>query len=232
MLEDTDHEGARVARQDVLGAIAVVHIKVHHRHAVQVVALQRVFGSHRHVVEKAKTHRLAAGGVVARGAHRAKGVFQLAGHHGIGGGQGGARSAQRGLPGVRVDGGVGVELRVIGAARHQFFIQPIRHAPQRGHVHPVVGQFNVGQGGFGGFKTLQRISHSGDQQAVFNGIQPLRAFRVARAHFVFPTIPVREIARLAHSLVPVSRLIQSFSDNVAPWMHSTKSTRFWISLTR
>ena len=125
MLEDTDHEGARVARQDVLGAIAVVHIKVHHRHAVQVVALQRVFGSHRHVIEKAKTHRLAAGGMVARGAHRAKGVFQLAGHHGIGGGQGGARSAQRGLPGVRVDGCVGIELRVIGAARHQFFIQPV-----------------------------------------------------------------------------------------------------------
>ena len=177
MLEDADHEGARVARQDVLGAIAVVHIKVHHRHAVQVVALQRVFGSHRHVVEKAKPIALCGWHGGPGGAPR-KGVFQLARHHGIGGGQGGARSAQGGLPGVGVDGGVGVELRVVGppAISSSFSRSDMPAARPRASGR---GPVQCRPGRLQGLQNAPAHPHSGDQQTVFNGIQPLRAFRVA-----------------------------------------------------
>ena len=42
VLEDADHQHALVAGQDVLGAVAVVHVEVDDRHALEAVALQRI----------------------------------------------------------------------------------------------------------------------------------------------------------------------------------------------
>jgi hypothetical protein len=209
--------------QDVFGAIAVVHIKVHHRHTLQVVALQRIFGRHGHVVEKAKPHGLVAAGMVAGRAHRAKGVFQISPAIT-------ASVAARAAPAERsaarqvwaFDRGVGIELRVGGATRQQFFVEQIGQAAHGRHVQPVVRQFDVGQRGLRGFVALQRIGHAGDQQAVFDGVQPLGAFRMAGPHFVFAAVRVGEIACFAHSEIPVSL----FSDNVTPCMHSKNQISF------
>src|SRR3989344_1849612 len=73
-----------------------------------------------------------------------------------------------------------------------------------------------GRRGLGGVVALRRGGHAGDQQAILNGVQPFGAFGVARAHLVLPTIPMGEIARLAHSLVPACRIFLNFSDNVMP----------------
>jgi hypothetical protein len=49
-----------------------------------------------------------------------------------------------------------------------------------------------------GLAPVQRIAHAGDQQTVFNGIQPLGAFGVARAHFMFPAVGVGKVSGLVH----------------------------------
>jgi len=145
VLENAHHERARIAREDVLGTVAMVHVEVHHGHALQVVALQRVLGGNGDVVEKAKPHGLVARGVVAGRAHGAKGVFDLARHDRVGGRDGRARRTQRRRPGVGVDGGVRVYLRVWRATGLQVFAQPVVQAAQRRDVQPRVRQLDVGQ---------------------------------------------------------------------------------------
>ena len=110
VLVEAHHQDAGVARHNVLGPVAVVHIKVDDGHALQPVVLQRVFGCQRHVVDQAKTHRPVVAGVVPRRAHRAKRVFCLALYHRIGGRQRGSGGAAYGVPGARVHGGVRIQV--------------------------------------------------------------------------------------------------------------------------
>ena len=124
------HQDAVVAGHDVFGAVAVVHVKVDDRHAFQAVALQRVFGGHRHVVHKAEAHGLVACGVVARWAHGAKSVHHFAGHDGVGGVNGSACRHQNRVPAVDVDGRVGVDLGVAGSAGGDLVAQAVAQAPQ------------------------------------------------------------------------------------------------------
>ena len=137
--------------------------------------------------------------MVAGRAHGAKGVLQLAGHHRIGGRQRGTGRMQRGREGVAVDGGVGVDLGVLGAAGLLLLDEALGQALQRGHMHAVMGQFDVGQRGLGGLVPLQRIGHAGHQQPVLDGVQPGRALWVPRPHLMPPALPMGEITRLAHS---------------------------------
>src|SRR6218665_3358087 len=64
------------------------------------------------LLKKQKPMALSRQALVARGAHGAKGVVDLARDDGVGGGQRGAGGAQGGLPSVGVQGGVGVDARV------------------------------------------------------------------------------------------------------------------------
>ena len=74
VLEKTHHQNSLVARHNVFGAIAVVHIKIDNRHPLQAMALQRILGRNRHIVEKAKTHRPVMAGMVAGRTHGTKRV--------------------------------------------------------------------------------------------------------------------------------------------------------------
>ena len=163
MLEEAHHERALVPRKNVLGAVAMMDVEIDHGHALELVALQRIFGRYRHVVEEAEPHGLVAAGMVSRRAHGAKGVFEFARHHRVGGGHGRTGRAQRCLPGVSVDRRVGVHLGVRGAARVHFLAQPVCQAAQRGDVQARVRQLDVGQGRFRCFEVFERIGHSGDQ---------------------------------------------------------------------
>ena len=198
VLENAHHQHPVVAREDVFSAVAVVHVEIDHCHALQVVAFQRVLGGHAHVVEKAKPRDLVARRVVAGRAHGAKSVFQFAGHHRIGGGHGCTGRAQGGRVGVLVDGGVGVDLRVLGAAGGALFLEPLGKAAQHRDVRAVVCQLQVGQRRQRRLHAFERVKHARDQQPVFDGVEPLRAFGMPRAHVVLPAVAVGKIARLAH----------------------------------
>ena len=74
VLEKTHHQNSLVARHNVFGAVAVVHIKIDNRHPLQTMALQRILGCNRYIVEKAKTHRPVMAGMVAGRTHGTKRV--------------------------------------------------------------------------------------------------------------------------------------------------------------
>jgi hypothetical protein len=199
VLKKTHHQNVFVSGHDVLGAIAVVHVKVHNRHAFQAMVLDGVQGSNGHVVEKAKPHGLIATRVVAGGAYGAKRVFQFAGYHGVGGGQGSARSAQGGIPGVHIQRGVGIHLRVGGAAGGNLFFQAVAQTAKSGHMHAAMGQLQGVDCGHGCLAPVQRMAYARHQQPVFNRIQTLRTFGVARPHFMKPTIAVGKVAGSSHN---------------------------------
>ena len=67
--------------EDVLGAVAVMHVEVDDRDALESVRLQRVRGADRDVVEEAEAHRAPPLGVVARRAHGAERGLAFAAHH-------------------------------------------------------------------------------------------------------------------------------------------------------
>ena len=68
----------RVVVEDVLGAVAVVHVEVHDAHPVDAELLLDVAGGDRHVVEVAKPHGAADFRVMPGRPHRAEGVVQPA----------------------------------------------------------------------------------------------------------------------------------------------------------
>ena len=69
--------------KDILRAVAVMHIEIEYRDALQAVLLQRVSRPHRDVVEDAEPHRLPAFRVMSGRADTAKGILDLARHHQI-----------------------------------------------------------------------------------------------------------------------------------------------------
>jgi hypothetical protein len=172
-------------------------------------ALQRIFGRHRHVVEEAKAHGLVAAGMVARRAHGAKGVFELAGHHRVGGGHGRTGRAQRGIPGVGVDGRVGVDLRWRGppasiSSRSQS-VRPRSAATCAAGVR----QLDVGQGRFRGF-----ARSSASATPVISSRSSMASSRSGHSGWPGPSRAsgnrVGEITRLAHSFVSPSSLRRFF----------------------
>ena len=154
VLEEAAHQNMFVARQDVFCAVAVVYVKVNHSYALETSALHSVQGGNGDVVEKAKAHGLVFAGVVAGGAHGAKGVFQLAVDDGISGGQRRAHAVASSSKSMGVDGGVGIQLGIVGAARLQLFLQAAGQATQRGDIHAVMRQLNVVISGLGAVQAL------------------------------------------------------------------------------
>mmetsp|Transcript_29759 Transcript_29759/g.57188 ORF Transcript_29759/g.57188 Transcript_29759/m.57188 type:complete len:637 (-) Transcript_29759:101-2011(-) len=73
-----------VILQDVLGAVAMVHIPVQHQHARRGARAQHLLGRHRHVVVEAEAHGLRVGGVVPGRADEAEGVGDAPGAHRLG----------------------------------------------------------------------------------------------------------------------------------------------------
>jgi len=65
----------------------------------------------------------------------------------------------------------------------------------------VMRQGQVGQCGGGSLAVLKCIAHAADQQTVFNGVEPLRTFRVAGTHLVFAAIGVAEVSGLVQGLL-------------------------------
>jgi hypothetical protein len=93
-----NEQHALVRFENGLGAIAVVHVEISDRHALQAVCRQRMRGSDCDAVEHAEAHRLIACSVVARRAHGAEGALPVVRvHHRVDGGHYGTGSAQGGV---------------------------------------------------------------------------------------------------------------------------------------
>ena len=199
VLEKTHHQDAVIAADDIFGAVAVVHVEVHNRDALQAVPLQRVFGGDRHVVEKTEAHGAVVAGMVTGRAHRTESVFNLAGHHRVGGGQRRTGAAQYRIPGKSIQRSVWIDLGVLGTARQRIVGELVAQAAQGGNHHAVMAKFEVTQRSQGSFAPVQRITHTGDQQPIFNRIEPLRTLGVARTHLVFAAIAMGEIRSGIHN---------------------------------
>jgi len=84
VLEDTDHQHARIVLENIFGAIAMVHVEIDDRHTLETMCLERVAGCDCDVIEEAEAHRLASLGMVARRADGTEGIFGLPRHDQIG----------------------------------------------------------------------------------------------------------------------------------------------------
>ena len=90
-----------VTREDVLGAVAVVHVEIDDGDALGGAAGDGVVRGDRDVVEQAESHRGRLLGVVAGWANRAERVARPAGRDLVDGEAGRAAAAQRGVHGAR-----------------------------------------------------------------------------------------------------------------------------------
>ena len=118
MLKDAHHHAARIALQNIFGAIAMVYVKINHSHFFQAAPLQCMLSGNGDVVEQTKTHRFFAHGVMPGRANRTKGVGQLAVDHCVGGGNGGTCGAQGSVPAVGIHRCVGVYIEMARASGH------------------------------------------------------------------------------------------------------------------
>ena len=170
--------------QNVFAAVAVVHVKVNQRHALQAMVLQRMHNTHRHVVEKAEAHGAVALGMVAGRAHAAKGGGHATGNHQIRGLHQGACGAQGSHGGVGVHAGVGVnpEVAFIGGG-----VQDAVHI-----VRPM-GAGQLGLGRQRGVVAAHVVQQALGQQHVVDGAQAFRAFGVVGTHFVAAAVGVRDV---------------------------------------
>ena len=200
MLENADHQYPVVAPQYVFGAIAVMHIKINHRHTFEAVALQRMPRGNSDLVENAKTHRTVMAGVMAGWTHGAKSIFDFTCNDAVGGGKHRAASTHRGVPGVGVERGVGVNLRIMRAARFDVVGELLAQAVYRGNHHAVVRKLYVTDGGQRRLAAVECILHAGCKQPVLNCIEPLRTLWMSRAHFVTSAVFMGEIAGRVHDV--------------------------------
>ena len=144
MLKNPHHQNPVVALQNIFSSVAVVYIKVNHGNPRESVALQRVTRRNGDAVEDTKPHCPVMAGMVTRWAHGAKGVFYLASHDAIGSCQHCARGAEYGIPGVGVERGIRVNLRVPRAARFNIVGQLLAQSVDARHHHAVMCQLNLG----------------------------------------------------------------------------------------
>jgi hypothetical protein len=176
ILERGAEQDARVVREDVLGAIAVVDVEVGDRDALEPVRFEGMRGCDGDVVEQAEAHRACALGVVAGWADGAERGADVATEDAVDSGDPGTRGGQSGVERIGAHRGVGVELHV--ASRGCDFV----------HVVDVCGRVDASQLGAG--RWANRLddldgSFAGHLvDAAPNGIEPLGALGMAGTHVV------------------------------------------------
>src|SRR3546814_9717607 len=80
MLIEAAHHDALVVREHFFGAIAMMHIEVDNRHALERIFFQGIGRRNRDIVEKAEPHGLARPGMVPGRTNRTKSGAMLAAH--------------------------------------------------------------------------------------------------------------------------------------------------------
>ena len=109
ILERGDHQHARVALEDVFGAVAVMHVEVDDGDALQSMRGQRVRGADGDVVEDAESHRAPPLRMMAGRAHRAERGPAFAAHHEVDPMHDGAGRVARSGQRMRIERGIGID---------------------------------------------------------------------------------------------------------------------------
>ena len=110
VLVQRDGEHRRVVEEDRLGPVAVVHVPVEDRDALDAAVALRPAGGDRGVVEQAEAHRGLALAMVPRRAQQGERVVDLLLQHGLGRREQAAGGEQHGVAGPRPGPGVHAEL--------------------------------------------------------------------------------------------------------------------------
>ena len=85
MLESAHHQRAWIVAENVLGAVAMMHVEIDDGDAFQPMLLERMLGGDGDIVKEAEAHGAAAHRMMPRRAHAAKGIVRLAVQHQVGG---------------------------------------------------------------------------------------------------------------------------------------------------
>jgi hypothetical protein len=186
MLEGRHHEHFRVAREDVLGAVAVVHVEVEDRDSLDAMRMDRVPGCDGDVVENAETHRARARRVMPRRPHAAERVLDFALHHQVDGEYACACGMQRGRQAVRIHCRVRVEVHGAGLRRG---------LPDRADILDRMDPGNLGIGGAWRLVPRKILGDPRCDHLVFDCGQARGAFGVMRAHVVLEAIGMGDEGR-------------------------------------
>ena len=175
VLEDRGHQHLLIALEDVLRAVAVVHVEVDDRDALEAVRVERVARGNRYVIEDAESHRPRAAGVMSRRPHRAEGGIVLSCQHEVGSEDRGAGGAQGGLQAERVHRGVRIEMHRPRARRG---LADRFHVLQRMHAAKllVARERRV--------VAREVLAEAGSDELVLDGREALGALGMMHAHFV------------------------------------------------
>ena len=183
VLERRDHQHALLVREDVLGAVAVVHVEIHDDDALDAVRMHRVARRDRDVVEDAKAHRSRAAGMVPGRTHVAVRARHFAFHHQVGRKHRGARSAQRSRQGVRIHRRIRIEMNRSALRRG---VADRAHILDRMHARKLFVARERR------FVPDEKLLDARSDELVLDCAEALRAFRVAAPHVVLEAIRVRD----------------------------------------
>ena len=165
-----DVQDARVLVENILGAVAVVHVVIHDHDAAELVRIEQVARGDRDVVQQAEAHAARGRGVMAGRAHERDAVVHLPPLHGIRERDARAGGQQRDLVRVRRDVRVGVETAAAPGAQLGQALQVARLV-RRGCL--------LGRGR-AEVQPLHARERAAGLQQVHNGAQAVGALRVAR----------------------------------------------------
>ena len=181
MLEKAAHQHARIARKRSFRAVAVMHVEIDDRDALQAVHFQRMARRDGDIVEKAEAHRPRRLGVMPRRTHAAKRVVVAARDHGVRRGDGRARRPQCRLIRLRTHHRVRIDLRA-----------PFERPPMLDEIDMRL-RVHAREVGFIGERRLfaldQRVDAARDQ-LILDRLQAARAFGMPRPHVVEKAVRV------------------------------------------
>ncbi len=162
MLEDAGHQDAFVAGDDVLGAVAVVHVEVDHGHALQAALVQRMARRHRHVVEEAEAHcRGRASAWWPGGRTAQKALCAVPSITASVAATAAPAARRRGVPAAGAGAGVGIDLAMLTAV-----LQRRHRLAQLGHVQRRMCALQSAHRGQRGLASVERVDQAGRDQVV------------------------------------------------------------------
>ncbi len=109
MLESRTQHHARIFVKDIFSAVAMVHVEIGNRHAIQAMRGQRVRRTDGDVIEDTESHRPRSFRMMSGRADIAEGILHFASHHQVHAHHRRTCGAQRGRIGKGIHAGVAIE---------------------------------------------------------------------------------------------------------------------------
>ena len=156
-----EEEHTWVVIEDVLGAVAVVHVEIHDEHPLHTMLLLRPTRGDRHIGKDAEAHPVVDQRMMAGRADERQAVFRLPPQHGVHQVKQPAGGPQRRFVAVGVDVGVGIQvtaapcgdrLQAVEVGRRVDAQDSLEGRRRAGHLHQPVEHAVFGQQVHGGLE--------------------------------------------------------------------------------